>query len=182
MIIVEGPDNSGKSTLVKQLAKDLDLIIYKGERGPCKDSGDLIERTTNMLLKYGERRSIADRCPLIGESIYGPILRNHDLWSEEKPVFNLQQSLFLEALRTGKLILIYCRPPDDIVLNFSNHQVKEYDTADHLKELESKKSEVVKAYDRLIPVMCNLTYDYTKQDSYKNLLETLRKEYCYECK
>ena len=182
MIIVEGPDNSGKTTLVKQLHDDLDLISFDHPHGPPKNSDELVSRTANMLMKIRGPRVIADRTPLIGEVIYGSIMRDHNMWTEKESYYKMLKDIFLKAIKNNMVFLIYCRPPDEKVLNFDTHEVKSYDTLEHLKGLEIHKRKILKAYDELLPSIASATYDYTKEGSYKQLTEKLRKEYFHECK
>src|SRR5690554_3611457 len=85
IIIVEGMDGTGKTTLVQQLAHLLEVKPrkYVGSLGPSDDYRlVLVNRTiseiTELEIASAEGRSIKrlyDRFPLISEAIYGPVLR-----------------------------------------------------------------------------------------------------------
>jgi hypothetical protein len=114
MIIVEGPDGGGKSTLVQKLAEDLGLPV--SERIVSKDAemmGDL-EQWVNENLNAGMQAMIFDRHRLISEPIYGPVLR-------EKPQPGFDDWYWVkESLRRFYLMdpfLIYCIPPFKTVLD-----------------------------------------------------------------
>ena len=181
MIIVEGPDNSGKSTLVSQLSKEFNLLVAERPHGPPKSVEDLIDRATKLLLKQDKKRYIIDRHPIFGEDIYGPILRGHNKWLENEDIHYSLVSLLKHSQERKSTFIIYCRPPDEVVLNLSTHQVKDYDTKEHLKSLEEKASEVLKAYDSKMDSWANFKYNYKDPNSYELLINTLRKEYFDEC-
>lgn len=181
MIIIEGPDNSGKSTLINSLVKDFNLLIADKPHGPPKNIMDLVSRTTKLLLRQDSTRYILDRHPLFSESVYGPILRDKNLWESNKPIKDLLLTILNQANSEGTVFIIYCRPPDEIVLNLDTHQIKSYDTIEHLEGLKNKSHEILEAYDNLMSSWANFKYNYKEKDSYKLLTKKLRKEYFHEC-
>lgn len=75
MIIVEGPDGSGKSNLVSKLARDLNLPVSPKVVGSdTRPLVDLAEWTESNVNK-GFQAMIFDRHRLISEPIYGPATR-----------------------------------------------------------------------------------------------------------
>lgn len=77
MVIVEGPDGSGKSTLVRRLSEELSVPVHP--RACTSDNGidpatlrDWVDRDLHPSSEGG----LYDRHPLISEPIYGPIIRN----------------------------------------------------------------------------------------------------------
>ena len=181
MIIIEGPDNSGKSTLIDSLVKDFNLLIADKPHGPPKNIADLVNRTSKLLLRQDSARYILDRHPLFSEAIYGPILRNKNLWDENKTMRDALLNILDNANSEGTVFIIYCRPPDEVVLNFDTHLVKSYDTTEHLEGLKNKGHEIIKAYDNLMSSWADFKYNYKEKDSYKLLTQKLRKEYFHEC-
>lgn len=148
MIIVEGPDNSGKSTLIKWILKEFPVRELKhGRHGPPRNAFDIKIRTEIILNEAIRSRYkngvIVDRFSLIGESIYGPILRGKDLWTEIP-----QDKIRLEGvLNTLNPFIIYCRPDEETILDMSHHQVKDYDTEEHVLNITKNQKLIIKAYD-----------------------------------
>ena len=75
MIVVEGPDNSGKSTLIKWIKEEFPVReIRHGRHGPPLSALEIKARTEIILreaIKFRkEKETIVDRFSLIGESIY----------------------------------------------------------------------------------------------------------------
>ena len=81
---------------------------------------------------------------------------------------------------SSDLFIIYCRPPMDKIMNMETHQVKDYDTPEHLKALKRNVVSIIDAYDLKMWLCQAHTYNYTKSDALKNLILTLRKEYLNE--
>ncbi len=117
MIIVEGFDNSGKSTLVKKLSKDLKLLVMNNQRLPksAVDVQDYLSLCGSINHRYP---LILDRLSVISEPIYGPICRDQSILTP----------LILAHMRAQLLELnpaiVYCRPPTPAILNFEEEQME----------------------------------------------------------
>lgn len=113
VIVVEGPDGAGKTTLIEVLKNELDLTV--APRVVSKET----KATTNLRLwvdnnlKVGFQPVIFDRYRLISETIYGPALRDT---SEEG--FDDMHWLAPRLNQFYRLrpIIIYCLPPLETVL------------------------------------------------------------------
>ena len=103
IIILEGPDGSGKTTLANQLRNKLGYIIIK--TGPPKPNEDVFCSYTNALLTAVEsgKLTVFDR-HYLGELIYGPLLRG-----ENK--LGVQGRDLLERLIAARgVTLVVCSP------------------------------------------------------------------------
>lgn len=161
LIIVEGCDGAGKTTLINKLQKDLNLITIKSPRPRnYQDCKDLLART--LLLAEGTN-VICDRIGIISEPIYGPICRN-TLGFPPKS----ETEKILEAINP---IIIHCNPPVHACLE--NQHVKE--------QMPGVTDNTLKLYAAYNEWMCQLAgqslclieYDYL-QDSYAELLSDIR--------
>lgn len=113
MIIVEGPDGGGKTTLLKRLAKDLDLkIAPRVVNRKAEPMVDLVQ-WVHLNLRQGFQPMLFDRHRLISEPIYGPALRNSIQTGFDDPIW-LNEALFRLYFRV-KPVVIYCLPPFDVV-------------------------------------------------------------------
>ena len=175
VIIVEGPDGSGKTTLIKNLQNRFVIKNLKAKRhGPPVDAEDLYERTKDLLMEatHSNVNCIIDRFGLIGEQIYGPICRGKDLWVD---IPEKRQEIF-SAFNTLNPFIIYCRPPANIIANLSNHEVKEYDTPEHLKSLHENQALIIRSYDNFFANWKSYNFfiwDYTKPENYYDLVKRL---------
>lgn len=110
MIIVEGPDGGGKTTLIKQILNQYPSLkraprASEGVAGPVSDLFDWTSRDVNS---WDIRPlSVYDRHPVISEYIYGPIIRE-----------SLDERFHTSGLRrrvSRTALVIVCLPPLEVV-------------------------------------------------------------------
>lgn len=75
MIVVEGVDNSGKSTLIRALRVVLPDWHLQGSEGPPKYAGEMDERVKRYIDTHPSTM-IYDRHPCVSQPIYG-MMRTH---------------------------------------------------------------------------------------------------------
>jgi hypothetical protein len=115
MIIVEGPDGSGKTSLITMLAEKLDFEVMP--RACTSDNGvdpaTLKEWVNRDLSLPIHQPKFYDRHPLISEPIYGPLIRGHmaDGWTDVGWLASR-----LNILRIKEPFFIFCLPPMGAVL------------------------------------------------------------------
>lgn len=114
MLIVEGPDGAGKTTLVERLSKDLEMYVMP--RVVSKDAEpmtDLVQWVHDDVTS-GLKRALYDRHRLISEPIYGPVLRGR-----MEPGFDNIRWLrdYQRKFRELEPFVIFCLPPIASVLN-----------------------------------------------------------------
>ena len=150
MIIIEGMDNSGKSTLAKAFGLE---IVHPGPAPKTKSQEQVFlrEQAENARLPI-----VMDRVTSISQQVY------------QKKLFDKEYMEYLKAmLDTPHCVLIYCRPPDDIILNSSTHVAKEYDTPAHLEYLKQNGKQFIGSYDKLMYKVEHIQYNYIVDDANK---------------
>jgi len=166
LLIIEGPDGAGKTTLIERMRKDLPeaFVIARLAQYP-KHPRDIASYLRFIERHPPEMRLVMDRHPLISEPIYGPILRGID----QAAGFSLQThfSRFLPS----HLNMIYCRPADETILAnvVKNRQ-------DQLEGVVERARDLISHYDMMISSLrrtklINLaSYNYEQDDIEKVLL------------
>lgn len=164
LIVVEGPDGSGKTTLIENLRHTSKRYFGIARmQGPPNSLDDLL-RALNWL-GHSSKSSlpiICDRHPLISERIYGPLLRGTDYVEKGIP----GNGRILRALVDR---VIYCRPPNKVILEgvrkekqlegVVNHTVKLIDLYDReMAELRMFSIPVL-SYDWTLPVANEVFYE-----------------------
>lgn len=181
IVIVEGMDGTGKTTLIQQLAHYLDVKPKKfiKSSGPYEDFKRTLVASTIPEINELETASakgapikrLYDRFPLISEAVYGPILRGRNCFGDQ--YYSLRSRLL--ALKT---VIIYCRPDRDVI--YTNVQ-----QTPQMKGVLEHFGELLDAYDKLFveltdsPVNSYITvYDYTR-DEVRELIHNIRGFYNY---
>lgn len=133
MIVLEGPDGGGKSTLAKDLNGSFNYPVVSSE-GPEKYDGEIDERIRRYADLYRHnKRVIFDRHPCVSQMAYA--LMN----SQSTPAASLISAFYL-----NQPLLIYCRPNP----GSKRHTVSgEYDTPEYLKRVDDNYDQLMKWYD-----------------------------------
>lgn len=108
MIVIEGPDGAGKTTLINKIVEATGLEI--APRVVTKDAEAMVDlqQWVQHNLAFGQQKLIFDRHRLISEPIYGPILRR-----KLEPGFSDLAWLVpaIQKFYAVDPLIIYCLPP-----------------------------------------------------------------------
>lgn len=162
MIVVEGPDGAGKTTLIDRLVVDFELsLMPRVVNKNAEAMVNLVEWVEEDNKRLWEP-TIYDRHRLISETIYGPSLRP----MKPEPGFDDLQWLTdqLNFFYRRHPFIIYCLPPLPTVMsNFEKSRHEQPDLADEVAIYRIYRMYVTRAsLDRsLTPTW---TYNYEKDD------------------
>ncbi len=150
---VEGPDGSGKSTLVPELARILSLDAVPTDDPP---------RSWNECLGRIERRIepglVCDRSSgLVSELVYGPVLRGRAIVDEEV-VWSVVRSLI------HAVVFVYCRPPRDAI----RPTFRDSEDPEHVRGVLERSEALGNRYDEVMSRMSRMgarvvCHDWTSQ-------------------
>lgn len=124
MIVIEGLDATGKTTLAKAIALEFNLHIQESE-GPPRSQSEFIDRIERYMRMD---RTIFVRHPLVSNPIY-------DLGRPESQIVYVPPVYFEAFYHAHRPIFIYCEPNEEIKVT---HDIKDHDTPEHLDMIEKK--------------------------------------------
>lgn len=110
MIVLEGMDGSGKTSLARRLSDDLQLPIHERAStsigGPVPNIWQWVMR--DVLTIHTQQPAIYDRHPLISQVIYGPIIRQ-----KLEPEFTDPEARAIYRKWARNVFVVFCDPGDE---------------------------------------------------------------------
>jgi hypothetical protein len=159
-IIIEGMDNSGKSTLGEAMASYFELIVQESEGPPLSE-----EEINDRVDRYETREGcLFVRHPVISNAIYGSVR------PEGNPISLGRIALFYEANHT----LIYC---DAGTRGLGAHVEKAHDTKQHLKDITNNYNKLLYLYRQWAAEYAHFVYRIG--DDMDKFISTVYFHYCY---
>lgn len=143
MIVLEGVDASGKSTLAKIISERFGWPIQPSE-GPPHFPGEMNQRVEKYM-HQGPR--IYDRHPCVSQIIYGKMRSHLD------PIDDWRIDLFYKSCP----IFIYCEPGNK-GLNGHVHKPNQYDSPEHLANVDKNYDALLVEYRRWAIDHANFIY------------------------
>ena len=114
-IIVLGMDNTGKTTLSKELAQHLGYT-HVNSLGPKASISEMCDYMDFVL--DSDEPMILERFCFFEEMVYGKVLRNRSKFSWENSLYSLK-------LKVAKPLIIYCRPSKETIFQFGDREQME---------------------------------------------------------
>jgi len=115
MLIADGFDNTGKTTLVKRLAEEFGLT-YLHSPSEYKNRFDLMVNWAITELG-SKKRAIYDRFSPITDQVYGPVLRGGTPYLNDK-----RAMIVVELLKNTPHLIIYTRPSRQRIFQFGERE------------------------------------------------------------
>lgn len=169
MIILEGPDNAGKTTLGEHLSQHLGLE-FQHSGGPIRSREDFEERMAKL---HSGPAVVMDRFPAISEHVYGQIFKRPAVFD-----FNEQMQL---ALSKG-WAFIYCRPPLAHLIDQSTHRPSAHTAPgvspeEYAKQIFQRQQSIIELYDRVMDGVPHFKFDFKNVTPvfYPRLVQALRR-------
>lgn len=161
-IIVLGMDNTGKTTLCKNLSKELNFKIINS-LSIKTDKKEIEEFLINNL--KSEDNLIFERFSYFDEMIYGKVLRG-------KSKFKFMNDNITKTLKEIRPIIIYCRPKEEVILNWKERE--------QMEGIIDNSKILIKEWDALIERILRrgcykklIYWNYTK-DEFETLIDMIK--------
>lgn len=149
MIVLEGADNSGKTTLASRFSG---LPVYTA--GPAPKDSESEDKCLIEQMNRAGKVCVQDRLTCISQQVYADRMFDTKLGS-----------YLVDMLKMPKVIVVYCRPPDRVLMDLSTHSIKSYDTEEHLKKILDNQHRFIERYDSLMSTIPHLLYDWTDPET-----------------
>lgn len=143
-IIIEGPDNSGKSTLANSIAKQLGIEVIHAGSAP-KTMEECFERLHSEQRLWCTPEIVQDRSFFISNFIYSKCIPSRSVDFDVR----LQSNLLRTYVENFATTVIFCDAPNELLLQDQLHIVKAYDTPEHLEEVKNSNLQIIKEYRTL---------------------------------
>lgn len=157
-IVIEGPDGSGKSTLVQHLLNHVPFTLQEGA-GPEKYPGEIIERAQRYLEM---EHTLFDRHPIISQPIYGKFRSGST---------TIPQEMVEEFYLQGNLIIY-------MYGNAGPQVRKSYDSDAHWQMIQQFDERIRNAYEEWASIYATVRYSVKSGDL--DAITNLCKEFCSE--
>jgi len=143
ILILEGPDGSGKSYLIDYLTAKRSFSLIPTQ-GPPKSRGDLLHRMDRVISRAQQGEKIlSDRFALFSEQVYGPIIRDNCLLTE----YDIQT--YTRRLLFNNTVILYCRPSNETLAKVELKK-KPHKDEDHVHRVKSQFKLITQRYDQII--------------------------------
>lgn len=159
-IIVIGMDNTGKTTLCRELSSRMNLD-WIHSLGPKHSKEELSEYLVKNL--RSNSNCIFERFSFFDEIVYGTVLRGESKFSFKDELFNI--------IKEVKPIIIYCRPDISAILDWQGRE--------QMEGVIEDSNRLITAWDLLIDKVIDsecyckyLIWDY-KNDTIDNMIEKI---------
>ena len=148
-IVLEGPDNAGKSTLAAALIKAVPKHQYY-HPGGAPDSLEAEEKFVGaqLLLATSKSPIVFDRLTPISQMVYNP----------DPALERTRVAAALDILQ--HCVLVYCRPSTDRLMRTDAFTWREGESEEHKQKIIKNQIEFIQRYDKLLLMFPHVTYSF----------------------
>lgn len=151
-VILEGPDNSGKTSLAHHLLKGVANLTYFHPGGaPDSDAAEDVCLTEQQARLEIMDSLVLDRVTAISQRVYSPNIARDAV----------RELALGKLLRLADTVVIYCRPPNERLMDTASFTWRQEETEEHRQKIVTRQHEFVTRYDELMQRVPCVTYDYT---------------------
>ncbi len=143
VIVLEGPDGAGKSTLAERLQVMYQWpVVHTG--GPNSSRQDVFDRIDQFRF-MSRTNVIFDRIAMVSEPVYS-VLQHRDSYLDDCEILALVEQM--------NPVVIYCRLQDsERMLRRILESPKAHKSPEYLRKVQANHAEITKRYDRVIGLL-----------------------------
>lgn len=157
-VVLEGPDNSGKTTLAQRLCKVARARYFHPGGAPADLQAERACLIDQQQL-VDERPVVIDRVTCISQQVYNP-----------DPELDRVRDRHLAILAmNANVFIVYCRPSNEHLTDVANFTWRPEETEEHRQKIVQRAIEWVERYDRLMQRVACVHYDF--KDSSASVVE-----------
>jgi hypothetical protein len=153
-LVLEGPDNAGKTTLARRLLTVFGVSYYHPGGPPADWIGELtcLNQQRDMLLFQSSL--ILDRATCISQQVYS---------SNQSDAAKLIRAANVQRILESGALFVYCRPSTDRLLRVAEFTWRPGETEEHKQKIIQGQHGFVEAYDRVMAKVPCIHYDYDSE-------------------
>lgn len=155
-IILEGPDNAGKTTFAETIRKYCGSVVnYYHPGGRPADENHEIGFMENQYKFLQKQQGIMmDRCTPISQQVYNP----------DERLDRIRADWLTKFLATG-VVIVYFRPSTDRLMRVQDFTWRPGESEDHKQKIIQNQHTFIQRYDKLMQIVPHVTYDFEDSSS-----------------
>lgn len=152
MIVIEGPDNAGKTTLAKELMQLNSRLEYFHAGSAPKDLIHEQMCIDQQFEQFVLPHVIGDRATCISQQVY-----------QEGRLFEHKLLGDIDRLVMIGCIIVYCRPSTDRLMAVQSFQWRDEETEAHKQKIIRNQHTFILRYDELMTRVPHIAYNFEEE-------------------
>lgn len=171
-LVLEGVDNSGKTTLAQRIVGAMgDKVVYQHPGGRPDDlKAELACMDHQHVLLTRHSNIVHDRVTSISQQVYNP----------DEALNKVRQEALTRLRSIAGLVIVYCRPPTDRLMAVEEFTWREGETEEHMQKIVRNQHKFIERYDALMQTVPCISYNYKEPSSeviYQKIVQAMQGVY-----
>ena len=150
-LVLEGADNSGKTTLAKDLRQLNPRLKYLHAGSAPRDEDHEALCMLHQYEKCARPNVIVDRVTCISQQVY------------QNKVFDSRYMRELDKLLRIGVLIVYCRPSTDRLMSFEKFTWRDEESEAYKQKVLDNQHEYIHRYDKIMEQVPHIHYDFDEE-------------------